>query len=642
MPRTRRKGGGTPSLQQEVESNTFVPNLESLETASRAMITRTAARNAKESSIKPSSESVTSNVSNKPVLDSKKKTKPRAAAKKTKQSSSVQPSPPQAEEEVNKSDASVPEVTEVLETKSNSRTRARAVAKKAMESSVKPSTSETKEEVKQSDVAVQEVNEVLESKSNSRTRAVAKKGTQSSVEPSTSQKKEEVKQSDVAAQEATEVVETKSNSRTRTAAKETESSIKPPLQEVKGNVWLPNQEVLEDTPPKALIRTLAKQKQTKPTKLNTFPARLQWKMAHLAMPATSTPKVDARSKGISKRDIETAFGFDDTPTEMPANYSAFISPIPTATTSQNRLQPVWKVNPLTQRNVEFETPQRTAKERVTVIPTEDKPKQHLKTSEAVVKPLVEEKANAVSAKDTAEHLKASEVVTTKRITRRRVPVTAPREDRVQHDLEVPKAVSMKRKVNEIVEVDSKDDITKHALKAPTKQRRTKAKGNEDKTKLIKAVASRQKPGESAPFVSKTNEGGDSKAPNAVAGGFSEFSQLLYRYKEDDIVEPELRVDPKKIVRTYPSRRKRVKFSEDRESECEYGFIPSAATAFDPEPKQKRKPNSKKDGGLSKKAKTQELDLDDEAKRWMEEKNKEFEDVLKVPLVIVPLSTRTSE
>jgi len=33
-------------------------------------------------------------------------------------------------------------------------------------------------------------------------------------------------------------------------------------------------------------------------------------------------------------------------------------------------------------------------------------------------------------------------------------------------------------------------------------------------------------------------------------------------------------------------------------------------------------------------------LDDEAKRWMEEKNKEFEDVLKVPLVIE--TSRTSE
>jgi len=144
------------------------------------------------------------------------------------------------------------------------------------------------------------------------------------------------------------------------------------------------------------------------------------------MPSTSTPKVDTRTRCISKRDVETAFGFDDTPTEMDGNYSMLISPIPSTTTSHNRLQPVWKANPLTQRNVE-ET--------------------------------------------------------------------------------VPKKKTLR----------------------------------EEKTTTTTTV------------VDKTNNH-ELKAPEAIPESMSEFSQLLGRYKEDEIVEPILQIDPKKIIKTYASKR----------------------------------------------------------------------------------------
>lgn len=72
------------------------------------------------------------------------------------------------------------------------------------------------------------------------------------------------------------------------------------------------------------------------------------------MPITSTPKVVRHTRSLTKKmDVDTAFGFDESWNSEGggANHSAFMSPI--AHASPTKGVPVWKVNPLTQRNAEM-------------------------------------------------------------------------------------------------------------------------------------------------------------------------------------------------------------------------------------------------------------------------------------------------
>lgn len=83
-------------------------------------------------------------------------------------------------------------------------------------------------------------------------------------------------------------------------------------------------------------------------------------------------------------------------------------------------------------------------------------------------------------------------------------------------------------------------------------------------------------------------------------------------------------------------RKRAKFSEERDSEAEYDFIPkpTKSSALPEEDDMKIKKKSKKGVKVKgKKKKAGEDDLDEETRKWLEQKNKEFDDVAKVKLVI---------
>lgn len=83
-----------------------------------------------------------------------------------------------------------------------------------------------------------------------------------------------------------------------------------------------------------------------------FEDRLQWRSTHCAMPPTSTPIRNPREK-FTKEDIETAFGFDEEVEKI--EYSTLVSPIAHAS-PKGIIAPVWKIHPLSQRNVELGVP----------------------------------------------------------------------------------------------------------------------------------------------------------------------------------------------------------------------------------------------------------------------------------------------
>lgn len=101
-------------------------------------------------------------------------------------------------------------------------------------------------------------------------------------------------------------------------------------------------------------------------------------MVHLRMPTTSTPKLNllSNSRKVTKRDVETAFGFDDScngNSEVEGNYSTLISPISHAT--PRTVTSAWKTQPLSQKNVEVQVevsnpsePQETTHQQTTVGP----------------------------------------------------------------------------------------------------------------------------------------------------------------------------------------------------------------------------------------------------------------------------------
>lgn len=191
--------------------------------------------------------------------------------------------------------------------------------------------------------------------------------------------------------------------------------------------------------------------------------RLHWKMQHLSMPATSTPirtATTTQSTKLSKEDIETAFGFDETLEEetTPANYSTFLSPIAHAGDRNCIIPQTYKIHPLTQRNIEPEP-------EVVPPPTPAAPVKKAKTKATSSKSKKAGKPPKSTSSAQPEHLE------------RRKPHLFPKQETT--------GVEILRK----------------------------------------------------------------------GTGESPFSQLLHKYQEDDDNEElaELKVDPKKIIRTYGSR-----------------------------------------------------------------------------------------
>lgn len=74
-------------------------------------------------------------------------------------------------------------------------------------------------------------------------------------------------------------------------------------------------------------------------------------MTHASAPPTSTPIRDPRPRKFTKADIDNAFGFDES--MEAAEYSVLVSPIAHTGNPKDILPPpsLWKVHPLTQRNV---------------------------------------------------------------------------------------------------------------------------------------------------------------------------------------------------------------------------------------------------------------------------------------------------
>lgn len=266
--------------------------------------------------------------------------------------------------------------------------------------------------------------------------------------------------------------------------------------------------------------------------VDNFPERLRRNINHSRTPVTSTPKPAKASLAITKKDVDTCFGFDESDEE---NYDCLISPISTAG-KKNKVQ-------------------RKKKPAEKSLPTP--------TPAAIQQP--QPSSRQTRPKRTAKTATATAVTTTAKKPRRN-----------------PAPAEVIRKPSEFPLYDLDDEVSTQSLEAFDVSDKL-----EEDVEMITYV--------------RGNDGADC------------FNSLLARYNKpepDDGLEVHFDSAPKK---TYTHKK------------IEHDFHAEAL------PHQRKKTPDRQRSSRKVK-KVGEGDADAEMAKWLEEKNKEFEELLHVPLM----------